>query len=105
MGDIKKVVWHPEYGDGLYPFCPYCDEYAYEKDKCVFCEKPYEWVESPIKDTIVEVDGYKVVQTSGNHIYIYNKDGILVCHMSCTAKKTEEELLETFKLYEELRKE
>lgn len=105
MADIKKVVWQPEYGEGLYPFCPYCHEFAYEEEKCVFCGKPYEWVESPVKDTIVEIDGYKVIQTSSLHIHIYNKDGKLVYHASCTARLSEAELREHLSLYKELRRE
>ena len=93
MADIKEVVWHSEYGEGLYPFCPYCDEFAYEEDHCVFCKKPYKWVESPIKDTIVKVGNLTAVQTSGNDIYISTEKG-MVAHMSCTKRLTEEELKE-----------
>lgn len=80
-------------------------EFAYEQDKCVFCGKPYEWVESPVKDTIVEVDGYKVIQTSSLHIHIYNKDGKLVYHASCTDRLSEDELREHLSFYEDLRRE
>ena len=100
---VKKVIWHSEYGEGLYPFCPHCNEFAYEQDKCVFCGKPYEWVESPVKPTVVEVDGYKVVQGSNNHINIFTADGRLVYHASCIVRKSEAELIELFRFYEDLR--
>ena len=98
MADTKEVVWHSEFGEGLYPFCPYCDEFAYEREKCVFCGKPYKWVESPIKDTIVEDGNLTVVQTPGKDIFVYTEKG-MVAHMSCTKKMTEEELKEIMRRY------
>ena len=87
---MKKVKWQWEYG--VYGcFCPYCNEWAYEKDHCVFCGKPYKWVEPKYKDTIIEQGEYTIVQATNNHISIY-KNGQWVCHMSCTKKMTEEEL-------------
>ena len=102
---MKKIVWRSECGEGIYPFCPYCDELAYEKDKCVFCGKPYEWTEDPAPPTIVEVGDCKVIQTSNNHIQIYNGEGRLVYHATCTKKMTKEQLIEEYKFYEEIRKE
>ena len=98
MPDIKEVVWRSGYGEGLYPFCPYCEEFAYEKDECVFCGKPFKWVDSPIKPTIVEEGGYTIVQPSNNHIQVY-KDGKMFMYMSCTRKRTEEELKEIVRRY------
>lgn len=91
--EIKEIVWQPEYGEGLYPFCPYCNEPAYEEDRCVFCNKAYKWVESPIKDTVVKIGNITAVQTSSNHIHVL-KDGKVMRHISCTKKMTEEELRE-----------
>ena len=93
---IKKIAWQPEYGEGLYPFCPYCNEPAYEEDHCVFCNKAYKWEDSPIKDTVVRVDNITIAQTSGNGIYIHSEKG-LIAHMSCTKRMTEEELRELAK--------
>ena len=61
---MKKVNWKWDYGVYV-PFCPYCDEPAYEKDHCCFCNKPYEWV-----------------------------NGELISHISCTKKFNKTELKE-----------
>ena len=97
---MKKVKWRWDWGVYV-PFCPYCDEPAYEKDHCVFCNKPYEWVEGKHKATIVNVGEYTVVQCTNNHIHIY-KDEHMVMHASCTKKKTEDELREMVAVYEDL---
>lgn len=101
---VKKIVWRKEYGEGLYPFCPYCGEFAYEQDKCHFCGKPYKWVKNPAPPRVVEVDGHKVVQASDNHIHIYDPEGRFVCHMSCTKKKTKRQLKKYYELYKELKR-
>ncbi len=97
---IKKVKWKWDYGVYV-PFCPYCDEPAYEKEGCVFCKKPYQWVEGEYKPTEVTQGEYTVVQATNNHISIY-KNGEFVFHASCTKKKTEEELLGFIKFYEDM---
>ena len=90
---IKKVNWQWDYGVYM-AFCPYCNEPVYEKDKCVFCGKPYKWVEGKFKPTEIEHQGYTIVQSTDNHILVYNKDGHMVYHASCTKKLTEDELKE-----------
>ena len=103
MAEMKNIVWR--WDRGVYvPFCPYCDEVAYDKTKCVFCEKPYKWARGKHKPTVIEVGEYTVVQATNNHISIY-KNGRFVYHASCTKKKTEDELKEQVKLYEMLCKE
>lgn len=61
--NIPEVVWEGTYGvDGegekitFYPMCPYCGEYAYEDDKCIFCHKRYrlDWSKRPEKFYIKE---------------------------------------------------
>lgn len=99
--DIKEIVWHSEFGEGEYPFCPYCDEFAYEEDHCVFCQKPYKWVEGSKKTKCVEVGEYTVYQGTSNHIAIY-KDGRCVYHAQCTAEKTEDELRTHVEFYKSL---
>lgn len=61
LDETKEVVWEGTYGTGYvegagfcenlkyFPMCPYCNEYAYEDDKCVFCKKPYklDWSKRP----------------------------------------------------------
>lgn len=89
---MKKVNWKWDYGVYV-PFCPYCNEPAYEKDHCCFCNKPYEWVDGEYKNTIVEVGKYTIVQATNNHISIY-ENGELISHISCTKKYTETELKE-----------
>ena len=88
---MKKVKWRCDLGVYV-PLCPHCNELAYEKDKCVFCGKEYEWVEGKRKETIIEYGEYTIVQATNNHISIY-KNGRLIYHASCTKKKSEEELL------------
>lgn len=87
----KEVVWRWDWGVYV-PFCPYCDEPAYEQDKCVFCGRPYKWVDGEHQPTEVRKANYIAVQSTNNHITIY-KDGRMKMHSACTEKKTEEELL------------
>lgn len=100
---MKIVNWKWDYGVYV-PFCPYCDEPAYEKERCVFCGKEYGWVEGEHKPTVVEEGDYTIVQSTNNHISIYEK-GELVSHISCTEKCTEEELRELASEQSELEKE
>lgn len=86
---MEKVKWRWDYGVYV-PFCPYCNEPAYEKHYCVFCEKEYEWVDKS-KDRVVTVDDYTIVQASNNHIQVYKGD-ILVLHASCTKKQSKRKL-------------
>lgn len=100
MSEIKKVIWETEFdSEEKYPFCPYCKEFAYEKDHCVFCGKAYEWVEGEESNTVVEVGEYTIVQTPGKHIHLIKGDK-LVMHAQCTKKLTEEELKEEIKRFE-----
>ncbi len=87
---MKKVNWKWDYGVYV-PFCPYCDELAYEKERCCFCGKEYEWVEGKYKPTKVAVGNYTVIQSTNNHISIY-KNGDTISHISCNKKLTEQEL-------------
>ncbi len=88
---MRTIKWRWDYNVYMC-FCPYCDEPAYEKDKCVFCGKPYKWVEPKHNETVVQVGEYKVVQATNNHISIYGKDGEWLYHAQCRKKLTEEEL-------------
>lgn len=87
---MEKVVWKWDYGVYV-PFCPYCNEPAYDKNECLFCGKPYEWVEGEFQPTEVKRGEYTVIQSTNNHIGVY-KSGQLVSHINCSEKKTEEEL-------------
>ena len=100
---MKKVKWTWDFGVYV-PLCPYCNELAYEQDHCVFCGKKYEWVEGKHKPTVVEHNGYTIIQCTNNHIQIY-KDGRIVMHASCTKKMTEDELREQVAFLEDIRKE
>ena len=99
---MKEVKWRWEYGLCV-PFCPYCDEPAYEEDHCVFCGKEYKYTESPVKDTTkkVTVGEYTIVQLSNNALYVY-KGERCVMHASSAKKMTEDELKEMVAHYEEL---
>ena len=100
---MKKVKWRWDMGVYV-PFCPYCDELAYEEDHCVFCGKKYKWVEGEYKPTVVVgQDGYTAVQSTNNHIIVY-KDDQMVMHSSCDVKKTEDELREHIEFVKGLRK-
>ena len=93
---MKKVKWKWDYGVYV-PFCPYCNELAYEKDHCSFCLRPYKWVDKS-KDRSVKVGEYTVVQTSSKSIYIY-KDDRTVMHMSCTKRKSKRQLKKMVDFY------
>ena len=88
---IKDVVWKWDYGVYV-PFCPYCDEPAYDHDHCFACGKDYKWVEGKHKPTKVSKSEYTAIQSTNNHVTII-KDGRMVMHSQCNEKKTEEELL------------
>lgn len=88
---MGKVIWRWEYGVYV-PFCPYCDEPAYDKDRCVFCGREYEYTEGEYKPTEVLYKGYTAFQSTNNHITIY-KNGETISHISCDSKMTESELL------------
>jgi hypothetical protein len=100
---MKKVKWTWDWGVYV-PLCPYCNELVYDKEKCVFCGKKYEWVEGKHQPTVIEHNGYTIVQCTNNHIQVY-KDGHIVYHASCTKKMTEDELKEQVAFLESLRKE
>jgi hypothetical protein len=105
MARIKDVAWHREYNDTLYPFCPYCDEFAYEKDHCVFCGKKYRWVSNKESEpTIVEQDGYRAVQVGNGHVHIYTGER-WVYYASCTTKMSEDELRNHIPFVKEFRNE
>ena len=97
---MKEIKWRWDWGCYI-PFCPYCDEPAYEKDKCSFCGKEYKWVEGKHQPTVVEEGEYTAAQTTNKHIHIY-KGERLVLHASCRVKKTEDELRQMVAEYEEI---
>ena len=100
---MAKVNWRWDYGVYV-PFCPFCKEPAYEKDHCVFCGKKYEWVEGKHQPTVVEHNGYTVIQCTNNHIQVY-KDGRLCYHASCTKKMSVDELKMQAEMIDGIRKE
>lgn len=87
---MKKVIWRYEY-EMYVPFCPYCNEFAYEENKCVFCNKEYEMTEYPESPIVVEYKNLKATQT-GLGLWI-ERNGILLSHSSLSRKLTEEEIL------------
>ena len=101
---MKKVIWRYEFDKKeKYPFCPYCGEFAYNEEKCVFCGKPYEWEEDQTETVLVEFEGYRIVQTINHHIHLY-KDGKLVMHIPHTKRMTAEELKKEVEFYKMLAK-
>ena len=97
---MKKVDWRWDWGCYV-PFCPYCDELAYNKNSCVFCGKKYKWVEPKYKPTVLQVGEYTVTQATNNHISI-TKNGKMLFHAQCQKKCTNEELEYYVKFYKEL---
>ena len=93
----KEVIWRWKYGVYV-PFCPYCDEPAYEHEGCVFCGKPYHWVEGEYTPTKASRGEWTVIQSTNNHVTIYHHDH-MVMHAQCTEKKTEEQLLAMIESY------
>ena len=96
----KTINWRWDMGVYV-PFCPYCDELAYEHDKCAFCGKEYEWIDGDYKPTEVVVGEYVVCQSTSKDIYLYKGEDF-VMHCSCTKELTEEELVEMVDHYENL---
>jgi hypothetical protein len=86
---MKKVKWCWDY-EVYVPFCPFCNEPAYEKDHCVFCGKEYKWVNKS-KARTVTVEDYTIVQASNNHIQVY-KGERMVMHLPCTKKMSKRKL-------------
>lgn len=99
---MKAVTWIREVDGGLYPFCPYCGEFAYEKDHCVFCGKKYIMHEKR-RERKVTVGEYTVVQTSNNNVSIA-KGGSLVYHAQCTKRLSRRELKKQVAFYESMSK-
>lgn len=97
---MKKVKWENDVDGGKYPFCPYCYEFAYEKDHCVFCGKKYRWV-GGWRDRQVTVGEYTVVQTSNNNINVA-KGGRLVYHAQCTKRLSRRALKKYVAFYESM---
>ena len=91
---MKTVKWLKEGDGGKFPFCPYCHEFAYEKDHCVFCGQKYKWREGRPKDR-----EYTVVQTTNNHISI-TKGERMVYHAQCTKRLSKRELKKHIDFYE-----
>ena len=93
----KKVVLIPDYDGSDYPSCPTCGEIAYYLDKCCFCGQVFDQEDERLKEfnqTVqIERDGYTIVQASNCHIHVYNADGKMIYHASCTKKMTEDELI------------
>lgn len=96
---MKKVKWQWDWGCYV-PLCPYCGELAYQKDRCVFCEKEYKWSDKG-KERAVTVGEYTVVQTSNKDIHVY-KNGRMVMHSSCTKRKSKRALKSFVAFYEEM---
>lgn len=97
---MKAVTWIRECDGGLYPFCPYCGEFAYEKDHCVFCGKKYIMHEKR-RERNVTVGDYTVVQTSNNNVSI-SKGGRLVYHAQCTKRLSKRQLKKQVAFYESM---
>ena len=96
----KTVRWR--WDSGVYvPFCPYCDELAYEHDKCAFCGEEYQWISGDYKPTQVIVGEYIVCQGISKGIYLY-KGADLVMHSTSTRTLTKKELIDQVDFYENL---
>lgn len=95
----KKILWYEDY-DIMLPWCPSCNEPAYEHDKCVFCGQPFIWVDKPkgYEDIVVSYKDYTATQVYGSWgVYIEKKNGTLCTHMSCARKMSKRELLNILK--------
>jgi hypothetical protein len=99
---MKKVEWLNEADGGKYPFCPYCHEFAYEQDHCVFCGEEYAWTEG-VRTRAVSIGEYTVTQASNNNISIIKNDK-LVYHAQCTAKLGYRRLKRCLEAYIDLEK-
>ena len=101
-GKKGKVIYITEYGLTL-PYCPFCNEPAYDDEYCVFCGAEFI---KPTKEEMDEVKKanheYKVIYKNvvliqvGCSVYQY-KDNKLISHWSLAKPFTEEELLKEAK--------
>lgn len=92
------VNWKEEY-EMIMPFCPRCNEPAYEKDHCVFCGQKYHYTPKPkgYEDTIVEYKNYRATQIYGSWSVYIERDNQVIQHWSCRGKISKDELLERLK--------
>lgn len=101
-GKKGRLVYRIEY-DLCLPFCPFCNEPAYDDEYCVFCGAEFI---KPTKEELEEVKKanheYKVIYKNvaliqvGCSVYQY-KDNKLISHWSLDKPFTEEELLKEAK--------
>lgn len=89
---METIKWRWDH-EVYVPFCPHCDNPAYNKKKCAFCGRSYKWEKSEIKPTVVEHNGYTVIQCTNNDILVY-KNGRIIMQLACIKRKTVEELKE-----------
>jgi hypothetical protein len=94
---MKTVKLIKDIDGNKYAFCPYCNEFAYEKDHCVFCGKKYKLVER--KERSVSVGEYTAVQTSNNHVIIHNGER-MVMHIECNRRMSKRALKKQIAFYE-----
>ena len=87
---ILEVQWQWDYGVYI-PFCPYCNEPAYDEKICFNCGKEYKWVEGKHKSTVIHHKGYTIAQATNNHVTI-TKNGDLISHSQCIEKLSEDDL-------------
>lgn len=102
----KKIAWIPDYEGGYYPNCPTCGEIAYYLDKCCFCGQAFEQEDEKIAEfdhsVQIERDGYTIIQASNYHVHVYDADGRMISHASCTRKFTEDELIQHLEFVKKL---
>lgn len=103
----KKLVWQDDYDGSQYPVCPECNEPAYFLDECCFCGQAFEQDDPKIAEfdhsVQIERDGYTIIQASNYHVHVYDSEGLLVSHIQCLSKLTEQELEEQLEFVRELR--
>ena len=89
---VKWVKWYHEWGL-LVAHCPYCDELAYEKNRCVFCGKEYEYTQKPVPDLKAESKMLWAVMPSNDSIYVFDRlSNGLVRHESVCGKWDDKKL-------------
>ena len=87
---MERVIWKWDAGTYV-PFCPHCQEPAYQKGRCLFCGERFLWVEPSVSQRKVVIGEYEAVQAPNHHLHLY-KNGTLILHASCARELTAEEI-------------
>lgn len=100
----KPYLMDDGYGIVL-PWCPFCNEPAYESTHCVFCGAEFEKLTKEEKEEqkllnneLTVTYGNVLVHQVSNSVWVF-RDNALLCHVSLAHPYTEDELIELAETY------